>query len=64
LLVLHDRDDKEVPLRAGREIARAWPGAELFVTNGLGHQRILRDPRAMEMVVGFVDANRRRQLAA
>ncbi|MCZ6807005.1 MAG: alpha/beta fold hydrolase, partial [Deltaproteobacteria bacterium] len=42
LLVIHDRDDKEVPVRSGQSIARAWPDAELIITEGLGHQRILR----------------------
>ncbi|MBW2686468.1 MAG: alpha/beta hydrolase, partial [Deltaproteobacteria bacterium] len=42
LLVIHDRDDKEVPVDAGQSIAGAWPNAELIITEGLGHQRILR----------------------
>jgi pimeloyl-ACP methyl ester carboxylesterase len=43
LLVLHDRDDLEVPFQDGDRIARAWPGARLEATAGLGHNRILRD---------------------
>lgn len=44
LLVVHDREDAEVPVEDGARIARAWPGARLEVTQGLGHSRILRDP--------------------
>jgi pimeloyl-ACP methyl ester carboxylesterase len=44
LLVVHDRDDPEVPLASGASLVRAWPDAELYETYGLGHRRILRDP--------------------
>lgn len=44
LLVVHDREDAEVPASDGARIARAWPGARLELTEGLGHNRILRDP--------------------
>src|SRR5207253_5281552 len=29
LLVLHDEDDREVPLACGQQLADAWPGARL-----------------------------------
>jgi len=54
LLVLHDEDDREVPIACGEAIARAWPDAELVRTHGLGHQRILRDPAALRSMVRFV----------
>jgi pimeloyl-ACP methyl ester carboxylesterase len=54
LLVLHDEDDREVPIACGELIARAWPGAELVRTHGLGHQRILRDAEVVRTVVRFV----------
>lgn len=53
-LVIHDRDDREVPLLAGQRIASHWPGAQLQVTEGLGHRRILRDEGVVEMAVRFV----------
>jgi len=64
LLVIHDREDKEVPFQVGRVVASAWPGAELITTKGLGHQRILRDPAVMNAAVDFVDAHRHRRRAA
>lgn len=57
LLVIHDRDDKEVPFNVGRSVAQHWPGAELILTAGLGHQRILRDPGVRDAAVSFLDAN-------
>jgi pimeloyl-ACP methyl ester carboxylesterase len=53
-LVVHDRDDLEVPFGEGATIARAWPGAELMTTEGLGHRRILRDERVLEAVTRFL----------
>ena len=54
LLVLHDRDDRDVPWTDGAAIARNWPGATLVTTKGLGHTRILRDDRVVEQAVSFV----------
>lgn len=51
LLVIHDRDDGEVPLAHGEALAATWPGARLRVTEGLGHRRILRDPDVIAEVV-------------
>ena len=64
LLVVHDRDDKEVPYSVGRGIASQWPSAELIITEGLGHQRILGDPNVRDTAVRFVDANLRLRNAA
>ena len=46
-LILHDPADAEVPFRASRELAEAWPLARLVETAGTGHRRILRDPRVI-----------------
>ncbi|HEU5352883.1 MAG TPA: alpha/beta hydrolase [Actinocrinis sp.] len=54
LLVIHDREDKQIPFGMGKAIAAAWQGAELLGTNGLGHNRILRDPEVIRSAVEFV----------
>jgi pimeloyl-ACP methyl ester carboxylesterase len=54
LLVVHDEDDDEVPIAAGRAIAEAWPGARLHTTTGLGHRRILRDAATLATVSSFL----------
>jgi pimeloyl-ACP methyl ester carboxylesterase len=54
LLVIHDRGDAEVPWQQGTAIARAWPGAELLATDGLGHRRILRDPAVVDAATSFI----------
>ena len=55
-LILHDGEDRQVPLEEGEKLARFWPGAELEVTHGLGHNRILRDPGVIAQVLGFVQS--------
>ncbi|OJF16060.1 alpha/beta fold hydrolase [Couchioplanes caeruleus] len=54
-MVLHDEDDKEVPVLHGRRIAEAYPAsADLVLTQGLGHRRILGDPGVIETVSRFL----------
>jgi pimeloyl-ACP methyl ester carboxylesterase len=54
LLVIHDRDDREVPFVHGERLAAAWPHARLLETHGLGHRRILRDPAVLAAAVDIV----------
>ena len=56
LLVVHDRGDAEIPWQHGAAIARAWRGAELLMTEGLGHRRILKDPDVVAASVAFIAA--------
>ena len=54
LLVVHDRDDREVRSADGAAVAAAWPGARLLETEGLGHRRVLRDPVVVGAVAAFL----------
>jgi pimeloyl-ACP methyl ester carboxylesterase len=54
-LIIHDRDDREVPWRQGKMIAGAWPGAQWLQTRGLGHRRILRDAATVKAVADFLE---------
>jgi pimeloyl-ACP methyl ester carboxylesterase len=53
-LIVHDRDDREVPFDDAERLAGRWPGATLLATEGLGHRRILKDERVIEAAVTFV----------
>lgn len=53
-LIVHDRDDRDVPWQEGEAVARAWPRARFLRTEGLGHRRILGDPAAINRVVRFL----------
>ncbi|HEX2219425.1 MAG TPA: alpha/beta fold hydrolase [Gemmatimonadales bacterium] len=53
-LVIHDRDDRDVPFAHGEEIVGAWAGSRLETTTGLGHRLLLRDPAVISLTVGFL----------
>lgn len=54
LLVIHDRQDREVPLSDGAAVASEALDGRLHVTEGLGHRRILRDPGVIARAVAFL----------
>jgi pimeloyl-ACP methyl ester carboxylesterase len=53
-LIVHDQDDRDVPIQEGEAVAQAWPEAQFVRTTGLGHRRILRDPGVIVRVTGFI----------
>lgn len=54
-LIIHDRDDTSVPWQEGEKIAANWPKARLWLTEKLGHQRILREPEVVEGVLRWLE---------
>jgi pimeloyl-ACP methyl ester carboxylesterase len=54
LLVVHDREDKEVPFESALEIQQNWPGSELLETTGSGHRQILKSPLVIGQVTRFL----------
>ena len=56
LLVVHDRGDRETSAAGSVELATAWHGARLLLTDGLGHRRLLWDPAVVERVTDFAVA--------
>jgi pimeloyl-ACP methyl ester carboxylesterase len=53
-LIVHDNDDSQVDSADSEALAAAWPGARSIITSGLGHDRIVRDPRIVEEVTAFL----------
>jgi pimeloyl-ACP methyl ester carboxylesterase len=60
LLIVHDRNDREVAFEDGRALAEAWPRADFVATQGLGHRRILHDPQVVQLVVDHIAEGRPR----
>ncbi|WP_197076685.1 alpha/beta fold hydrolase [Hymenobacter terrenus] len=54
VLIIHDEGDEIVPFSEGKQIVAAWPGAVLHATQGLGHNRILRDVAVVQSAVAFI----------
>lgn len=55
-LIVHDPEDREVPWAHGAEIANAWLGSRLLQADGLGHNRLLRDPEILATTTDFIAA--------
>ncbi len=55
-LIIHDKNDKEAAYEQGLLLDKNWQNARLVSTEGLGHQRILRDARVIEQIVDFVSS--------
>src|SRR6185369_2398833 len=53
-LVIHDVDDREVSFASGAALARAWAGARIVLTRGLGHRAILRAPAVVQDTLDFL----------
>jgi pimeloyl-ACP methyl ester carboxylesterase len=53
-LIIHDRDDRDIPATHAQRLQDAWQNAQLIYTEGLGHNRILRDPAVIAAAVDFL----------
>ena len=53
LLVIHDKNDKEVPLQNALDISE-HANTKLIITEGLGHMRILKDMSVINHCINFV----------
>jgi pimeloyl-ACP methyl ester carboxylesterase len=58
-LLIHDRDDQEIPFDHALEIWAANPDAAFLATNGLGHRRILKDQEVLERITSFAQSRQR-----
>nr|WP_315232377.1 alpha/beta hydrolase [uncultured Flavobacterium sp.] len=54
VLVIHDNNDPEVPVKAGIHIHEYLKNGELLLTDGLGHRKILGNHKVIEKTVQFI----------
>ena len=54
LLVVHDKQDLFVDFSNAKETVEAWENANLLITTGLGHNRILWDHEVIKQVADFI----------
>lgn len=63
LLLIHDKNDKEVGIDQAEALKALVPGAEMMVTTLLGHTRILRNDLVVDRSLSFViEKNRKPEL--
>lgn len=55
VLVIHDENDNEVPVKAGIHIHKHLKKGEIVLTKGLGHRKILGDHQVIKKVINFID---------
>lgn len=49
-LLLHDRADRAAPMTVSEQLAAALPAAQLLLTEGLGHRRLLADKAVLAAI--------------
>lgn len=54
LLLVYDFDDERVDHADAERIRALWPSARIVKTTGLGHQKVLREPRVLAEVTDFL----------
>ena len=54
VLVIHDKDDPEVPVSAGIHIHKNLQNGSLFLTEGLGHRKILGNQNVIKKIIDFI----------
>jgi pimeloyl-ACP methyl ester carboxylesterase len=54
ILVIHDENDYEVPVKAGINIHQHVKNGELMLTKGLGHRKILGDANVIHKIIEFI----------
>ncbi|AKJ26754.1 alpha/beta hydrolase [Caldimonas brevitalea] len=53
-LLVHDRDDRVVPVEESLKLNALLPDARLLLSQGLGHRRVLQDADVVEQVGRFI----------
>jgi pimeloyl-ACP methyl ester carboxylesterase len=53
-LVIHDKNDPEVSVKAGINIHKHLKNGELMLTEKLGHRKILADQQVIEKIINFI----------
>lgn len=57
VLVIHDKDDPEVPVKAGIHIHKHLKKGSLFLTEGLGHRKVLGNQSVIKKIIEFIQYN-------
>jgi pimeloyl-ACP methyl ester carboxylesterase len=53
-LIIHDENDQDVGVENALELAKHWPNANLIVTQGLGHRKVLMEQKIIDAIIGFL----------
>ncbi len=54
VFVIHDTQDKDVPVQCAENIHKHLPNGKLLITEGLGHRKILGDKKVIAEIIQFL----------
>ena len=54
VLILHDEHDEIVEHQEALALSKCWPGSQLLLTRGLGHNGLLRDSNVITKLLNFL----------
>lgn len=54
VLIVHDRDDDDVSVKAAYHIQKHLKNSEIMITEGLGHRKILGDDNVIQKIIEFI----------
>ncbi len=57
-LILHDVDDKVIPIERAENVTNHWPEAKLIKIEGTGHFRILRTEEVLQQALDFLNSDK------
>ncbi len=57
VLIIHDEDDKEVPVNDAKNNYKNLKNGNLLITKGLGHTRILKNKDVIDNIMKFIKKN-------
>ncbi|MCU7936316.1 MAG: alpha/beta hydrolase [Candidatus Thiodiazotropha sp. (ex Dulcina madagascariensis)] len=57
LLLIHDKQDTEVPYDHALKLIKSASGAELITTNRLGHRKILMNKKCIDACIDFINGS-------
>ncbi len=53
-LIIHDRNDSDIELEQSYRLQMMWPKSKLWVSEGLGHYRILKNKELIKKAIEFI----------
>lgn len=54
VLIVHDKDDDDVSVKAAYHIQKHLKNSEIMITEGLGHRKILGDDTVIQKIIEFI----------
>jgi pimeloyl-ACP methyl ester carboxylesterase len=54
VFIIHDRNDRDIPVEDAFAIAAAWPGSRTLITDRFGHRRIMIAREVVDEVAKFL----------